>query len=201
MSTISENNNLSSVLFSKSRRAVLSLLYGHPDDSFYLRQIVRATGAGLGPIQRELKQLTAVGILCRTVKGNQVYYQANPNSPVFPELKNLISLFDSSSPSQSSGIPHISVPQAKIDTFCKRHHIRKLSLFGSVLRDDFRQDSDIDVLVEFEPGHVPGFAIVNMEKALSEILGRKVDLRTPKDLSKYFRDNVVKEAKVQYESI
>ena len=201
MSTISENNNLSSVLFSKSRRAVLSLLYGHPDDSFYLRQIVRATGAGLGPIQRELKQLTAVGILCRTVKGNQVYYQANPNSPVFPELKNLISLFDSSSPSQSSGIPHISVPRDKITTFCKRHHIRKLSFFGSVLRDDFRQDSDIDVLVEFEPGHVPGFAIVDMEKELSEILGRKVDLRTPKDLSKYFRDNVVKEAKVQYESI
>jgi hypothetical protein len=180
---------------------VLSLLYGHPDDSFYLRQIVRATGAGLGPIQRELKQLTAVGILCRTVKGNQVYYQANPNSPVFPELKNLISLFDSSSPSQASGIPHISVSQGKINAFCKRHHIRKLSLFGSVLRDDFRQESDIDVLVEFEPGHVPGFAIIGMEKELSEILGRKVDLRTPKDLSKYFRDNVVKEAKVQYESI
>jgi hypothetical protein len=91
------------------------------------------------------------------------------------------------------------VPQDKITSFCLHHHIHKLSLFGSVLRDDFRPDSDVDVLVEFGPGYVPGFEIVTLENELTEMLGRKVDLRTPKDLSKYFRDQVVREAKVQYE--
>ncbi len=196
MVTIVENKKLFSVLFGKSRRAVLALLYGHPDESFYLRQIVRETGTGLGSIQRELKLLTDAGILRRSVKGNQVYFQANAELPVFPELKRLVTLFNVEiNPSK----PRISVPQDKISVFCKHHHIRKLSLFGSVLRDDFRPDSDVDVLVEFEPGYVPGFGIVAMEKELSELLGRKVDLRTPKDLSKYFREQVVREAKVQYE--
>jgi predicted nucleotidyltransferase len=92
----------------------------------------------------------------------------------------------------------VALPKEKISDFCKRNHIRKLSLFGSVLRDDFGPDSDIDVLVEFEPGHVPGFAMVAMEDELSRLLGRKVDLRTPYDLSRYFRDRVVKEARVEY---
>lgn len=187
--------SVSTILFGKSRRAVLSLLYGHPDESFYLRQIVRATGIGLGPIQRELKLLTDVGVLKRSVKGNQVHYQANSALEIFPELKRLLKLLG---PDNSAKL-HISVPQDKIRKFCQRHHIRKLSLFGSVLRDDFRPDSDVDVLVEFEPGFTPGFEIVAMENELSEILGRKVDLRTPKDLSKYFREQVVREAKVQYE--
>jgi hypothetical protein len=200
MITDTENKKLYSVLFGKSRRAVLSLLYDHSDEAFYLRQIVRATGIGLGPIQRELKQLTDVGILRRTTQGNQVYYQANSELPIFPELKRLVTLFTADiNPPQSPDIPRISMPQDKISSFCKRHHIRKFSLFGSVLRDDFRPDSDVDVLVEFEPGYVPGFEIVTMENELTEMFGRKVDLRTPKDLSKYFREQVVREAKVQYE--
>ena len=95
---------------------------------------------------------------------------------------------------------HIKVPQYQLGEFCRRHHIRKLSLFGSVLREDFRPDSDIDVLVEFEPGHVPGFlGIARMERELGEVLGqRKVDLRTPEDLSPYFRQEVLANAEVQY---
>jgi predicted nucleotidyltransferase len=85
-----------------------------------------------------------------------------------------------------------------IGEFCRKHHVRKLSLFGSVLRDDFRTDSDIDVLVEFEPGCVPGLAFFGMEAELSEILGHKVDLHTPHFLSRYFRDRVMKEAEIQY---
>jgi len=86
--------------------------------------------------------------------------------------------------------------------FCQRHHIRKLSLFGSVLRDDFTPESDIDFLVEFEPGKTPGyFKIVSMEMELSELLeGRKIDLRTPNELSVYFLDRVMAEAVVQYDS-
>jgi len=88
----------------------------------------------------------------------------------------------------------------EIGGFCRRHHIRRLSLFGSILRDDFGPDSDIDVLVEFEPGHVPGFfGLYDMEQELSAIAGgRKVDLRTAEDLSRYFRDDVVAHAEVHY---
>ena len=90
------------------------------------------------------------------------------------------------------------VPKDKITDFCRRNHIRQLSLFGSVLRDDFGPDSDIDVLVEFEPGHYPGLAFFGMESELSEIFGRKVELHTPNFLSRYFRDRVLKEAEMQY---
>lgn len=91
------------------------------------------------------------------------------------------------------------IPKKKIEEFCKKHHIRKLSLFGSVLRDDFRSDSDVDVLVEFDPNHIPGLIrLAGMEFELSEILGRTVDIRTAQDLSRYFRQEVLHSAEVQY---
>ncbi|MBU7017057.1 MAG: nucleotidyltransferase family protein [Theionarchaea archaeon] len=94
---------------------------------------------------------------------------------------------------------HIEVPQDEIASFCKKHHIRKLALFGSVLRDDFGPDSDVDVLVEFEPGHVPSFfRLFDIEDELSAILGLRVDLRTPEDLSRYFRQKVLSTAEVKY---
>ena len=95
---------------------------------------------------------------------------------------------------------HVMVPEGEIEKFCKRHHIRKLSLFGSVLRKDFGPESDVDVLVEFEPGHVPGFfRLFDMGEELSLLLGgRKVDLRTPEDLSRYFRNEVQGRAEVYY---
>jgi len=92
----------------------------------------------------------------------------------------------------------IEVPEEKIAAFCRRHHIRRLAFFGSVLRDDFTPESDVDVLVEFEEGHVPGLAFITMQEDLSEMLGRKVDLNTPGCLSPYFRGEVVKEAEVLY---
>lgn len=83
--------------------------------------------------------------------------------------------------------------------FCEAHHIRRLSLFGSVLRDELEPGSDIDVLVEFEPEHVPGFfKLAEMEAELTSFFGRKVDLRTPEDLSPYFRQTVLAVAEVQY---
>lgn len=82
----------------------------------------------------------------------------------------------------------VAIPKEKLEHFCKKHHIHKLSVFGSVLRDDFRSDSDVDMLVEFEPDHIPGLIrLAGMECELSEILGRKVDIRTAQDLSRYFR--------------
>src|ERR671933_2590856 len=95
---------------------------------------------------------------------------------------------------------NLRVKRDEIAAFCRRHHIRKLSLFGSVLREDFRPDSDVDVLVEFEPAHVPGlFGLAGMERELSSLLGgRRVDLRTPQDLSPYFRDEVIASSIEQY---
>ncbi len=90
----------------------------------------------------------------------------------------------------------VKVPKRKIVEFCKRNHIQRLSFFGSILRDDFSQKSDLDMLVEFEPDNVPGFFdLIRMEEELSSIFGgRKVELKTPADLSRYFRDDVLAEA-------
>ena len=89
----------------------------------------------------------------------------------------------------------INIPEGVVAHFCRRHHIRRLALFGSVLRDDFGPDSDVDVLEEFEPGHVPGLIRMSgMELELTDLLGRKVNLRTAEDLSRYFRDEVVASA-------
>ena len=92
----------------------------------------------------------------------------------------------------------ITVDRARLAALCRRHHITKLALFGSVLRDEFRPDSDVDVLVEFESGHTPGFAFFAIEDELSQLFGRKVDLNTPGFLSRRFRDAVAAEAEVQY---
>jgi len=93
----------------------------------------------------------------------------------------------------------ISVDRERIADFCRRDHVRRLAFFGSVLRDDFGPDSDVDVLVEFEEGHVPGLAFFDMESELSEMLERKVELSTPGFLSQDFRDRVRREAEVAYE--
>jgi predicted nucleotidyltransferase len=94
----------------------------------------------------------------------------------------------------------INLTKEQIGKFCERNYIRKFAFFGSVLRDDFRPDSDIDILVELDPEAPIGFMeMAGMEIELSEMIRRKVDLRTPKELSRYFRDRVIKEAEVQYE--
>ena len=94
---------------------------------------------------------------------------------------------------------HIDVNREQIADFCRRHHIRKLAFFGSVLREDFRADSDVDVLLEFEPGIRIGlFELMSMQLEFSDLIGREADFRLPGDLSRYFRDRVIAETKVQY---
>ena len=95
----------------------------------------------------------------------------------------------------------IELPKEKIRDFCERHRVSKLSIFGSVLREDFKPSSDIDILVEFKKDAEVGFFdLAAMELELSELLGYKVDLRTADELSRYFRDEVIKTAEVQYVS-
>ena len=92
----------------------------------------------------------------------------------------------------------IDIPQEKIRKFCREHHIRQLSLFGSVLRNDFSTESDVDMLVEFVPGHTPGLAFFSLQRDLSELIGRQVDLNTANDLDPSFRRIVLDEAQVVY---
>jgi predicted nucleotidyltransferase len=200
-------------LFSKTRGSLIALLYGHTGNEYYVNQIMQILDSGSGSVQRELRLMTEAGLLDRTKRGNLVYYQANGKCPIFNELKSLADKGIFSSMAISSNLsgsdkrlikcnPGIGIPRRKIAGFCRRHHIRKLSLFGSVLRDDFGPDSDVDVLVEFLPGHTPGyFSLFDMETEFSALLGgRKADIRTSQDLSRYFRDQVIREARVQYEA-
>jgi len=93
------------------------------------------------------------------------------------------------------------ISKEKLADFCKRNNITKLSVFGSFIRGQLQPDSDIDLLVEFDRGLTPGlFSIIRMEMELTEIIGRKVDLRTPEDLSRYFREEVMRDAKLQYQA-
>jgi len=94
----------------------------------------------------------------------------------------------------------VNITRDQIASFCQKNKIRWFAFFGSVLRNDFSPESDIDVLVEFEPdAHVGLMRLVGMERELSGVVGRKVDLRTPRELSRYFRDEVIAEAEIQYE--
>ena len=95
--------------------------------------------------------------------------------------------------------PRIQVSRQELAAFCRKHHIQKLSFFGSVLRDDFKPDSDVDVLVEFVPGRTPGLEIVDIEQELSRLLGaRQVDIVNPKWLNRRLKKRVLASAEVQY---
>ena len=92
----------------------------------------------------------------------------------------------------------LTMPKARLEEFCRRNWIRRLPHFGSVLRDDFGPESDVDVLVEFEVGHVPGLAFVSMADELATILSRPVDFVTTRGLNKYIREQVLAEAEALY---
>ncbi len=98
---------------------------------------------------------------------------------------------------------HVSIPKERLAAFCREHGVKQFAIFGSALREDFGPESDVDVLVEFEPGRTPGLlGVAGMERELSDLFGgRKVDLRTPEDLSRYFRQDVLDTAEVQYAQI
>jgi len=160
MGTFSDTDTLSRTLFSKTRRAVLSLLYSQVDDAFYLRQIVRAAGVGLGAVQRELKQLSDAGIIQRIVRGHQVYYQANPKCPVFGELKTLIV--------KTVGVG--AVLQAALAPLAD--NIDVAFVYGSFASNEERRDSDVDVLVV---GKVRFAEIVSSLRDAQETIGREIN--------------------------
>ena len=101
----------------------------------------------------------------------------------------------------TTALPPLIVTAEQIAAFCRRHHIRWLAVFGSVLRDDFGPESDVDVLVEFEEGHVPGLAFFTIQEELSQLFGRRVDLGTRKSLSRWIKTRVLNEAMVLYDAV
>jgi predicted nucleotidyltransferase len=135
MGTFMHEDLLGTTLFARSRRAVLGLLYGHPDQEFYLRQVIRASGGGTGGVQRELDRLTKASILRRTVRGSQVYFQANADCPVFEELKALIA--------KTAGAG--DVLRTALAPLSDRIHVA--FVFGSMARVQQRAGSDVDLLV------------------------------------------------------
>jgi predicted nucleotidyltransferase len=135
MSTNSEISILGTTLFGKTRRAVLALLYSHPDESFYLRQIARATGAGMGALQRELKQLAGAGVIQRKEIGQQAFFKANADCSVFHELKNLII--------KTFGVA--DVLRAALSPLADK--IQTAFIFGSMVSGEIKQGSDLDVLI------------------------------------------------------
>ena len=149
----------SMILFGKVRRAILSVLFGHVDEAFYLRQIVRTTGFGLGPVQRELKQLTESGIIRRTVSGRQVYFRANLDSPIFSELKGLII--------KTAGIG--DTLRAALTPIAGQ--IEVAFIYGSIARGEEGFRSDIDLLVV---GDIVFTDVVMNLQTAQKLLGREI---------------------------
>jgi predicted nucleotidyltransferase len=135
MSTFNSHESLSTTLFSKTRRAVLSKLFSHADKAYYLRQIARSVGVGIGSLQRELNKLVQAGIILRMVRGKQVYYQANPQCPIFPELKSLIV--------KTTGVTEVI--KSALTPFI--NHIRGAFIYGSVARMQDKKKSDVDLMI------------------------------------------------------
>jgi predicted nucleotidyltransferase len=160
MVTPSADNSLTNVLFGKARRAILALLYGHADEAFYQRQIARTTEMGLGPVQREVSQLTAAGILRRTVRGRQVYYQANPDSPIFKELKGLVT--------KTAGVG--DTLRSALGPLADR--ITIAFIYGSIARGEEKRSSDIDLLVV---GEVTFGEVVAGLQSAEQTLGREIN--------------------------
>ncbi|MGB9005111.1 MAG: nucleotidyltransferase domain-containing protein [Candidatus Aminicenantales bacterium] len=160
MSTLADKNGPAKILLGKSRRAILSLLFSRSDEAFYLRQIVRVCGFGLGPVQRELKLLAESGIIRRSVRGRQVYYQANPGSPIFPELKSLIT--------KTVGIGETL--RNALAAFSGR--ILIALIYGSIARGEESRRSDIDLLII---GDVAFSEVVTNLQAAQQALGREIN--------------------------
>lgn len=159
MGTTGVKDSLSLVLFGKTRRAVLALLFSHPEKSFYLREVVRAAGVGQGAVQRELQRLSQAGIVLRSTRGQQVHFQANTDCPVFSELRGIIL--------KTAGVA--DVLREALNPLAGR--IRFAFIYGSVARGEPRQGSDVDLCVVGEATFAEVVAVlgVSEEKLKREV--------------------------------
>ena len=229
-----KSSGLSEALFSKTQRRVLALLFGNPDRSYYANEIVRAAGAGVGAVQRELQGLAACGLLTVSRLGNQKHYRANPDSAIFEELHSIVAKVlgsaDGGGRRRSGTLPRaasvpeprptalrqpraiyvvgaraaaMDVPGKKIAALCRRYGVKKLSLFGSAARGELTPESDVDLMVEFEPeSKVSLWDMPKLQAEFSALFGRRrVELVPPEVMKNPFRRKaILADLRVLYEA-
>jgi len=190
----------SDALFTKTQRRVLGLLFGQPDRSHYANEIVRAAEVGIGAVLRELDRLVASGLVVMARIGNQKHFQANRASPIFGELAGIarkilseelsspgtrvLAAGEKSAPYTIVSPIGFDLPRAALSRVCRKYGIRRIGMFGSAARGELKSGSDIDLLVEFDPGSkVTLFDYPALRKELSSLFGdRAVDIVPPEVL-------------------
>ena len=198
-------------LFSRTQQAVLGLLFSQPERRFYLSEIVREAQKGTGAVYREVARLAGAGLVTALSVGGKKLYQANRASPVFDELVGLIAKLSGAVPATVLRAPEATyavgrppvVPRAKLSALCRKYHVRRLGLFGSAARGELAPESDVDLLIEFEPGKAPSlWAEPEMREAFATLFGgRRVDLVPPEVLQNpYRRKAILRDLRVLYEA-
>jgi len=202
--------DLANLLFGAYRYRVLSLLLLRPGDRFHVRMISRLTGIPAGSLHRELRQLADAGLLFATRSGNQVLYSANEASPVFRELASMLDKTSGAPPTlhehaaeytvePSGRLPEVDLKA--LAAVCRTYGVKKMSLFGSAARNELRDDSDVDLLVEFKPRQGPSlWGLTEMQDALSPLFGgRSVHIAGPGILDNpYRRETIERDLKLLY---
>jgi uncharacterized protein len=155
-------DGVAEALFGRTRRSVLGLIFGRPDESFYLREIVRLTGAGTGAIQRELSQLTAAGLIRRELRGRQVYFTANPEAPVFPELRSLVA--------KTAGV--VGLLRGALRSLVEKKMLIIAFIYGSVAAGKQGPKSDVDLMII---GELSLSTLLPILRKTQEELGREIN--------------------------
>jgi predicted nucleotidyltransferase len=209
----------SDVLFSKSQRRVLGLLFGHSERSFYANEIVRAARAGVGAVQRELEGLAAAGLVTVSRLGNQKHYQANRASPIFDELRSIVAKVLPVIAAEAATVPALQQPRAEyavsaraaklripkqaIAALCRKYGVKKLSVFGSAARGEMKPESDVDLMLEFDPASKTSlWDYPAMQEDFSALFDRrKVEFASPEILRNPFRrKTILPDLKTLYEA-
>ncbi|VAW51802.1 hypothetical protein MNBD_GAMMA05-88 [hydrothermal vent metagenome] len=192
--------SLGDALFTKTQQKVLGLLFNQPKMSFYTTEIMQLVNMGRGTVSRELDRLVATGVLKVSKKGNQIHYQADLNCPIYSELKSIVQkLSDFEDKYKRTSAQGIS--QTALKKLIKTYRINRLSLFGSAARGELSEDSDIDLLIEFENGQAPSLGeMIKLKDKFSRLFnGRNVDIATPTILNNpYRRKAIEKDMEVLY---
>ena len=196
---------IADALFGRTQQAVLGLLFARPQERFSLGEIVRAARKGTGAVHRELARLADSGLVMVTQAGRGKFYQANRASLVFSELAGLMAKISGAARAgRKSAALYAAEPlpaPGKLRALCRKYRVRRLGLFGSAARGELSPESDVDLLVEFEPGKAPSFwAEPEMRDAFSALFGgRRVDLVPPEVLENpRRRKQILRDLKVLY---
>ena len=208
-------HRLAELLFPAYRHRVLKLLLKHPGEALHGREIARRTGLPAGTLNRELALLAEAGVLRREPRGNQQLYSVDTSCLIYDELASILEktsdarerkrkvqpVLHEARAAYRAGAPKLDIPKRKLAALCRKYRIRKLSIFGSAARGEATADSDVDLMVEFEPDKAPSlWDFPEMQEDFSTVFGgRRVDLVPPQVLDNpYRRKAILRDLKVLY---